>query len=63
MGFFNDFCNAMTGEALKKYETMFKNATDYKLQEWWNEKQYDDDVDDRIKELAEKEMRRRGLYY
>ena len=48
---------------MKKYEVMFQKATDYKLQEWWNEKQYDDDIDDRIKELAEKKMRRRGLYY
>ncbi len=63
MGFFNDFCNAAMGEALKKYETIFSKATDYKLQEWWNEKQYDDDVDERIKELAAKEMRKRGLYY
>ena len=63
MGFFNDFCNSITEEALKKYKMMFQKATDYKLQEWWNEKQYDDEVDDRIKELAKDEMRRRGLYY
>lgn len=58
---FEDFFNSMNKKALESYEKIFHQATDYKLQEWWNEKQYDDDVDDRIKELAEKELRRRGL--
>ena len=63
MGFFDDFGNAVEKKALEQYKKIFSQATDSKLQEWWNEKQFDDDVDERIKDLAKDEMRRRGLYY
>ena len=61
MGFFDSF--DLESAALKQYEKLFSHATDYKLQEWWNENQFNDEIDDRIKELAKDEMRRRGLYY
>lgn len=64
MGFFDalktagDYINA---ELPRKYEAIFEKATDYKLQEWWDEKQFDPDVDQRMKDAAEKELRRRHL--
>lgn len=64
MGFFDALKatgDYVCAEAVKKYETIFKHATDEKLQEWWDEKQYDPDVDQRIKDVAEKELRRRHL--
>ncbi len=63
MGFLDDFGSAIEKSALEKYKTLFSHATDSKLQEWWNENQYNSDVDQRIKDLAEKELRSRGLYY
>lgn len=64
MGFLDslqEFGNAVTQKALEKYKAMFKQATDYKLQEWWLQNQFNDEVDQRVKDLAENELRRRHL--
>ena len=63
MGFLDDFGNAVEKKALEQYKKIFSYAVDYKLQEWWSEHQYDDEVDQKIKDLAEAEMRRRRLPY
>ena len=63
MGFFDDFGNAVEKKALESYKKIFSQATDSGLQDWWNKNQFNDEIDDRIKELAKDEMRRRGLYY
>ena len=63
MGFLDDFSDAITSRALEKYKQLFSNARDDKLQEWWNENQYNDEMDSRIKDVAKDEMRRRGLMY
>ena len=63
MGFLDELGGYLEKSALEKYQKMFSMAADYKLQEWWDENQYNDEVDQRIKDLAEKEMRRRGLSY
>ncbi len=55
------FGNAVAEKALEKYEAIFKQASDYKLQEWWEQNQYNDEIDQRIKDLAEDELRRRHL--
>lgn len=64
MGFFDALRTDgeyMSSEAIKKYEAIFAKATDEKLQEWWDEKSYDPDVDQRIIDVAEKELRKRHL--
>ena len=64
MGFweeFKAFDNVVFEKSLEKAKTMFKNATDENLIAWWNEKQYDDTVHQRVKDLAEDELRRRYL--
>lgn len=66
MGFFDALKaadNYFAAETPKKWEAICKKASDYKLQEWWDEKKYDPTVDQRIKDVAEKELRRRGLNY
>jgi hypothetical protein len=61
MGFLDSVGDYVRAELPKKYAAMFSRATDEKLLEWWNEKQYDPEVDDVAKEVAEKELRRRHL--
>lgn len=64
MGFFDTLRAAsdyMVSEALEKYKAIFKKMSDEKLLEWWNEKRFDPDVDQRVKDVAEKELRRRHL--
>ncbi|MBO5103480.1 MAG: hypothetical protein J6B74_00235 [Ruminococcus sp.] len=66
MGFFDvlNSVNDYIGEEIpKKYAAIFRQASDYKLQQWWDENKYNYDVDQRIKDVAEKELRRRGLNY
>lgn len=66
MGFFDALKSAgeyMNEQMPRKYEAMFKQATDDGLLKWYNEKRFDSDVDQRAVEICEKEMRRRGLYY
>lgn len=64
MGFFDALQTVgeyVGAEAVKKCETIFKHYNDSQLLNWWDEKQYDPDVDQRIKDVAEKELRRRHL--
>ena len=64
MGFFDALKTAgeyISSETPKKYEAIFAKATDEKLQEWWDEKRYDPDVDQRMIDVAEKELRKRHL--
>jgi len=63
MGFLDDFNNVVEKKVLEQYEKIFGLATDYKLQEWWIENQYNSAIDERVKELAEKGLRRRHLSY
>lgn len=68
MGFFdtlnstaNSVGNYLSSKALEQWAAMCKKATDDKLLEWWDEKQFDPEVDQRLKDVAEKELRRRHL--
>lgn len=68
MGFFdtlnsvaNSVGNYVGSEAPKKFAVICEKATDAKLLEWWDEKQFDPEVDQRLKDVAEKELRRRHL--
>lgn len=64
MGFFdtlNSVANSVTSKALEQWAAMCKKATDDKLLEWWDAKQFDPEVDQRLKDVAEKELRRRHL--
>lgn len=64
MGFFdtlNSVANSVCSKALEQWAAMCKKATDDKLLEWWDAKQFDPEVDQRLKDVAEKELRRRHL--
>jgi hypothetical protein len=64
MGFFdtlNSVGNSVCSKALEQWAAMCKKATDDKLLEWWDAKQFDPEVDQRLKDVAEKELRRRHL--
>lgn len=64
MGFFdtlNSVANSVASELPKKFAVICEKATDDKLLEWWDEKQFDPEVDQRLKDVAEKELRRRHL--
>ena len=51
----------LSSKFLEQWAAMCKKATDDKLLEWWDEKQFDPEVDQRLKDVAEKELRRRHL--
>ncbi|MCM1505800.1 MAG: hypothetical protein NC177_01515, partial [Ruminococcus flavefaciens] len=55
-----EYINAKLPE---KYESIFRSATDTQLLEWWAVNEDNPDIDPRQKEMAEKEMRRRGFNY
>lgn len=64
MGFFdtlNSVANSVASKSLEQWAAMCKKATDDKLLEWWDAKQFDPEVDQRLKDVAEKELRRRHL--
>lgn len=64
MGFFdtlNSVGNSLCQKAFEQWAAMCKKATDDKLLEWWDAKQFDPEVDQRLKDVAEKELRRRHL--
>lgn len=64
MGFFdtlNSVANSVASKAFEQWAAMCKKATDDKLLEWWDAKQFDPEVDQRLKDVAEKELRRRHL--
>lgn len=55
-----DYVNA---ELPRKCEAMFQRMTDDNLLAWYDEHRFDSDIDSRVIEKAEKELRRRHLNY
>ncbi len=56
-----DYAEAIGNKVVEAAERIARNASDEKLRDWWEENAYDPNIDDRAKEVIEREMRRRGL--
>ncbi|MCM1505799.1 MAG: hypothetical protein NC177_01510 [Ruminococcus flavefaciens] len=68
MGFFEKAMNARdaffsSNMGHETFRKLFQNGSDEQLIEWWNNRYNYDNIDDEIIEMAERELRRRGLYY
>ncbi len=66
MGFLENFLNGDYAEEIGNRvvdaaKKIARNASDDKLRDWWDKNAYDPDIDDRAKEVIEREMRRRRL--
>ena len=68
MGFFEAFSGAVNYAAeggfekwMDNYKSRLRNASDSQVQAKWDEVCSNYDLDERVREATEKEMRRRGL--
>lgn len=59
MGAINAFNTSSTGHEI--FRKWFQNASDEKLIEWWENRYNFENIDQEIIDMAEHQMRRRGL--
>ena len=65
MGLLDAFCDAANNAAdrfVDNYKQKLRNASDDAVRRKWDEVNSNYDLDERIREATEDEMRRRGLY-